>query len=122
LITDDTTTEGAAVNKHLAHHGDPQSSKDAAAALDPNVNARVKRALLELLREQSSAPFEVQSLYQLLRDTKGWPKVQPHSVNRRLSDLKNAGLVRGTGEFVRTPDGAKAERLEIVPGTEEAAA
>jgi hypothetical protein len=107
------STDNATANRHLAHRDDPQSSKAAAANLNLTKNARVKAALLDLLREQSGAPFEVQALYGLLRDVKGWPAVQPHSVNRRLSELKKAGHVVGTGQLVRTPDGATAERLAL---------
>ncbi|MGH3703764.1 MAG: hypothetical protein ACRDT9_03965 [Agromyces sp.] len=99
----------------MSHRNDPQTSKDAAAAQDLGKNARVKRALLVLLAEQPGAPFEVQGVYMVLRASKGWPLVQPHSVNRRLSELKKDGLIRGTGVTVRTPDGATAERLEVVP-------
>ena len=96
-----------------AHRGDPEVSHLAAAAVNESTANRLKHALLELLREQSSAPFEVQSLYLILADIKGWPKVQAHSVNRRLSELKRDGFIVGTGEKVNTPDGSKAERLTI---------
>ena len=96
-----------------AHRGDPLSSHLAAAAVNESTTARVKDALVELLREQSAAPFEAQMLYAHLRDVKGWPKIQPHSVNRRLSELKADGIVRGTGELIQSPDGRPAERLAL---------
>jgi len=101
------------VTDSRVHRGDPASSHRAAANLNESNVTRLKAALVQLLSEQSAAPFEVQMLYVLIQDVRGWPTVQPHSVNRRLSELKKAGVIRGTGEFVRTPDGADAERLEV---------
>ena len=96
-----------------AHRDDPVSSHLAAAAVDESATERLKDALEELLREQSAAPFELQQLYALIRDVRGWPVVQPHSVNRRLSEMKRDGIVRGTGELVKSPDGRPAERLAL---------
>ena len=96
-----------------AHRGDPLSSHLAAAAVNESATAQLRDALEDLLREQSAAPFELQMLYGLMRDVKGWPAVQPHSVNRRLSEMKADGIVRGTGELIESPDGRPAERLAL---------
>lgn len=105
-----------------AHRSDPESSHLAAAAVNESTTARLKAALIELLREQSSAPFELQMLYTHVGPARGWPKIQPHSVNRRLSEMKRDGFIRGTGELVRTPDGAKAERLAVAEAPEQGVA
>ena len=34
-------------------------------------------------------------------------------MNRRLSEMKRDGIVRGTGELVKSPDGRPAERLAL---------
>lgn len=99
--------------RRRAHRHDPQTSHLAAEAVNESTATRVKDALVELLREQSAAPFEAQMLYTHVGPARGWPKIQPHSVNRRLSELKRDGFIRGTGELVRTPDGANAERLAL---------
>ena len=104
-----STTQGT----RRAHRGDPTPSHLAADAVNESATARLKVALEDLLREQSAAPFEVQQLYGLIRDVRGWPAVQPHSVNRRLSEMKRDGIIAGTGELIQSPDGRPAERLAL---------
>lgn len=112
----------------LAHTNDPDASHAAAANLDRKKSALVKQAIIELLAERPRAAFELQSAYMELRGICGWPLVQPHSVNRRLSELHGAGAVRPVlddhGDQVRIPtkDGATATVWEIVPAEAQAAA
>jgi hypothetical protein len=119
-----TATPSDEVRVH-AHRGDPVASIDAASRMSPTKAAAVKRAILELLAERPRAAFELQSAYVELRTICGWPLVQPHSVNRRLSDLHNEGAVRPLldedGEQVRIPSpaGATATVWECTPGVQE---
>lgn len=113
-----------------AHRGDPDASKAAAAhqARNSTRNQRVKNAILGLLAEEPRTSFELQDAYFSWRMVNDWPDVQVYSINRRLSDLHNAGLVRAVldadGVQVRRPSpaGATATVWEIVPEAQDARA
>lgn len=106
--------------KHLSHRGDPESSFEAAASLNPRDLAAVKEAVVFLLRVRPQAPFQVAELYFEFREIKGWPDVKPDSINKRISDLKREGRLRtaldtnGDPLWARTPFGKRAFFLEVV--------
>lgn len=91
----------------LARSTDPDTSHDAAAiaALSPGT-AAVKSAIMQLLRENGPrTAFELRALYaEGRREGRSWPDVQPNSINRRVSDLKNIGLLVDTERRRKTPD------------------
>lgn len=94
----------------LARSTDPDTSHDAAAiaALSPT-SATVKIALMQLLRANGpKTAFELRTLYFDHRDWTFWPDVQPNTINRRISDLKNSGLVVDSGKRRKSPDDRKA--------------
>lgn len=77
-MTDDT--------RRLAHSADPETSHDAAERATNR--AAVKGAILVLIDERGPlAAFELQEAYLAVRQERGWPIVQPHSIPRRLSEL-----------------------------------
>jgi hypothetical protein len=91
----------------LARSTDPDTSHDAAAiaALSPS-SAAIKTAILRALRKHGPrTAFELRELY--LTDGIG-PACQDNSINRRISDLRNIGLVVDTGNRRPTPYGRKA--------------
>lgn len=91
----------------LARHTDPDTSHDAAAiaALSP-ASREVKRIILGLLRRHGPhTAFELRERY---LDVPGAPVVQPNTINRRVSDLANIGLVVDTGIRRLTPDRRRA--------------
>jgi hypothetical protein len=96
----------------LARTSDPDTSKDAAAiaALSPDSRV-IKGAILQLLRQHGGkTAFELRTLYRetRLRNDVDWPDCQPNTINRRVSDLANIGLVVDTGARRKTPDGRMA--------------
>jgi hypothetical protein len=113
-----------------AHRGDPDASIAAAEyqARNSSRNQRVKDAILGLLAEEPRTSFELQDAYFSWRMVNDWPDVQVYSINRRLSDLHNAGLVRavvdGEGTQLRRPSpaGATATVWERVPEQQDARA
>lgn len=91
----------------LARNTDPDTSHDAGAiaALSPSA-AIVKGAIMQLLRANGPrTAFELRDFYVAHPE---WPRVQPNSINRRVSDLRNSGLVRDTGRRRKSPDGRDA--------------
>ena len=91
----------------LARASDPDTSHDAAAiaALSPNSRA-IKQAIMHALRRHGPrTAFELRELY--LVDGIG-PACQPNTINRRVSDLANIGMVVDTGNRRRTPDNRNA--------------
>lgn len=90
----------------LARTSDPDTSHDAAAiaALSPS-SREIKQAILRLLRSEGPrTAFELRELYDRNAFAEGWPPCQPNTINRRVSDLANAGLVADTGVRRPTPD------------------
>lgn len=94
----------------VAHRDDPDTSHTAAANLAGT--EAVKLAILTLLRESTDGltAFEAQDRYIDQRAARGWPQVQPHSINRRMSDMhkETPARVRDTSRRRPTPSGATA--------------
>lgn len=91
-------------NAHLAHSHDPDTSKQAAAALGDT--EQLKGAILDILRTYGltgAAVFEVTARYFRDRVENDWPDVQTHSVARRMSELHMAGQTVDTGQRVMGP-------------------
>lgn len=104
----------------LAHRGDPDASVEAALSVNSSAKERLFEAIITILTEESRAAFQVQETYFNLREANGWPDVQPHSVNRRMSDLHNAGRIRpvevmGEQWRIPSPAGATATVWEVSP-------
>jgi hypothetical protein len=82
--------------RQLAHHDDPDTSHDAAEAATHR--AHIKAAIVWMLTEGGpQTAFELRDRYFRDRLAHGWPRVQPHSVDRRLSELHVAGAVVDSG-------------------------
>lgn len=83
----------------LSHHDDPDTSVAAASKLGDT--EQVKVAILALLRESDAGltAFQAQALYFQQRESRGWPNVQPYSINRRMSDMhkETPPRIRDTG-------------------------
>lgn len=93
--------------RHRSHTGDPETSKEAAERVTGS--ERLKAAILELLEMSGGLTAdEAQGAYLHARDARGWPVVQPHSVNRRLSELHSDGRVRDSGRRRETEYGRNA--------------
>ncbi|MCI2958189.1 hypothetical protein MN032_10820 [Agromyces atrinae] len=99
--------------KH-AHRSDPVSSKESAASVNEATVSQLEEMILDIVTTVGPlAPFEVRTHYLTHRENRGWPHVEPHSIHRRISDLKDKGRLAGTGVRVRTPAGKSAERLKV---------
>lgn len=101
----------------LARTSDPDTSQDAAAvaALSPQ-SRDIKSAILHALRRHGPrTAFELRELY--LVDGIG-PACQPNTINRRVSDLANIGLVVDTGTRRKTPDNRSAIVWRVVSPAE----
>lgn len=94
--------------KHLHHQRDPETSAAAAAAVNRDEASIVQEAILELLAEKPRADFELIPAYAAIREARGWPIVQPHSIARRRSELHMQGRVYDTEERRQTEYGRPA--------------
>ena len=93
----------------LAKSTDPDTSHDAAtiAALS-NGSRMIKSAIMQLLRANGPrTAFELRELYANQPGT-DWPPCQPNTINRRVSDLVNIGLIVATSKRRKSPDGYDA--------------
>ncbi|ROS28878.1 hypothetical protein EDF22_0609 [Rathayibacter sp. PhB127] len=82
----------------LAHTHDPDTSHDAARRLDRETTNRVKSAVLWLLLDGPATVTELRDAYFEMRASMHWPDVDEHTVDKRVTDLKNDGRVVDTGE------------------------
>lgn len=83
--------------RKLAHHDDPDTSLDAAERATHR--GIIKAAIVTLLTERGpQTAFELRDRYFEDRERRGWPWVQAHSVDRRLSELHRDGVVFDTGD------------------------
>lgn len=94
--------------KHLHHLHDPETSATAAASVNRDEASVVQQAILELLAEKPRADFELIPAYAAIRESRGWPIVQLHSIARRRSELYTQGKVRATPERRQTEYGRPA--------------
>jgi hypothetical protein len=110
--------------RHLAHRNDPATSHIAAASATGR--EAVKGAIVTLIREWGAschpghpglAAHEARDLYGTLRDVRGWPIVQPHSIPRRMSELHNEHIIFDTGARVETEYGRPAVVWGLTGGT-----
>lgn len=102
--------------RKLAHHDDPDTSHDAAE--EATHRGIIKAAIVTLLTEGGpQTAFELRHRY--FRDyvARGWPYVQPHSVDRRLSELHGAGVVVDSGMRRYSDYNRAACVWELVPPT-----
>lgn len=88
------------MNPHkLAHTHDPDTSKDAAANLNPTTTEKVMHVIVDVLHEHGPlTPTELETFYFAHREQWGWPVIDRYSVKRRVSELKrHVGVLRGVG-------------------------
>lgn len=72
----------------MSHANDPYTSHLAAALVDPNESAVLRKALLALLDEQPRTADELTAAYMTQAEFKRWPQIEDtHNVKRRLSEL-----------------------------------
>jgi hypothetical protein len=98
------------------HTGDPDTSRDAAMHLEPGDVSELKRSILLMLRAEPRAAFQIASAYTAVAPILGWPKVDPYSIHRRMSELKKDELIYDTGERRMSPRGHRAAVLAVKPG------
>ena len=99
----------------LAHKNDPQTSHDAAASLNPDTTAELKRVILDLLRRQPRAQFKLTAFYVKFQRANSWPKVKDDSVAKRLSELVKADLVIDSGRRDVSPYGKSVVIWAVAP-------
>ena len=104
----------------LTRTTDPDTSQDAAAiaALSPSSTAIKSAILTPCGSTDPRTAFELREFYFRDRWKRGWPECQPNTINRRVSDLKNAGLLVDSGRRRTTTDGHPAIVWRAVTATE----
>ena len=96
----------------LARSTDPDTSHDAAVIAALSNNSKViKSAIMQLLRWNGPrTAYELRELYFASSQWRvsEWPDCQPNTINRRVSDLANIGMVIATSRRRKSPDGREA--------------
>ncbi|MGB3414048.1 MAG: hypothetical protein WBA28_04970 [Microbacteriaceae bacterium] len=84
--------------KKLAKRDDPETSHQAAQALDEHRMSATQKAIIHILKTDGpQAGFQITAKYFRQMNLYGWPLCDPYSVKRRISDLKRKKQIIDTG-------------------------
>jgi hypothetical protein len=93
-------------SRALARATDPATSHEAVPLVA--VRAVQKAAILEILATVGpAADFQIESVYGVVRVSRGWPRTQGDSIRKRRSELLNEGKVEDNGTTHRNPSSGK---------------